>query len=650
MRVLIMAYGSRGDIMPPAALAARLRKLGADVRVCAPPDEEFARMLADAGVEHVPFGRAVRPLVTGTPPSPGFATEFAAELVAEHFGTVAAAAEGCDVLVASGLMPAGARSVAEKLGIRYVYACFHPFEMPSAHYLPSPRPGPPVPAEVTGNRALWDLDVQKVNALYLEPLNTHREAIGLPPLDNVRDHVFGDRPWLAADPVLAPWGELTDLDVLQTGAWILPDERPLPADLEAFLDAGTPPVYVGFGSMPMRTATDVARATVEAVRAQGRRVLVSRGWADLGLVDDADDCFAVGDVNHQALFRRVAAVVHHGGAGTTTTAARAGAPQVLVPQFVDQPHWAARVTELGIGAAHEGPNPTFASLSAALKTALAPEISARAAAVAATVRTDGATVAAKLLIDAGHAAPMSREQISMIAHADHPIKSPLDDDSVRRLLEAGLPQGHERVLDLGCGTAEWLLRALATRPHLRAEGVDVSEAALAQGLRAASKLGVAERLVLHQQEAAGFVSPQPFDLVISIGATHAFGGLRPTLAAAREHLAPGGRVLIGESFWDRAPSPAAVEMFGDLADLATTVDRVVADGWTPVHGHVSTRGELDAYEWACWGSLASWALDHPDDPAGTQVLETANAQRSQWLHEYRDSFGFLCLVLRRTAE
>lgn len=246
--------------------------------------------------------------------------------------------------------------------------------------------------------------------------------------------------------------------------------------------------------------------------------------------------------------------------------------------------------------------------------------------------------------------PVSRERISGIAHADHPIKAPLDDHSVGALLERGLPRGDERVLDLGCGTAEWLLRALATRPDLHAEGVDVSEVALTQARRAASGLVVDDRLVLHHQPAADFVSTQPFDLVISVGATHAFGGLLPTLEAARGHLAPGGRVLIGESIWDRAPSSEAVEMFGDLDDLATTVDRVVADGWTPVHGHVSTRRELDDYEWACWGSLAAWALDHPDDPAAAQVLETADAQRSQWLHGYRDSFGFLCLVLRRTSD
>ncbi|MEU7434350.1 class I SAM-dependent methyltransferase [Streptomyces sioyaensis] len=245
---------------------------------------------------------------------------------------------------------------------------------------------------------------------------------------------------------------------------------------------------------------------------------------------------------------------------------------------------------------------------------------------------------------------MNREQISRIAHAEHPIKSPLDDDSVRRLLERGLPRGDERVLDLGCGGAEWLLRALAMCPHLHAEGVDISEDALAQARRAASDLGVQERLVLHHQEAGDFVSSQPFDLVLSFGATHAFGGLLPTLAAARKHLAPGGRVLIGEGFWDRAPSQEAVEMLGDFTDLAATVDRVVSDGWTPVHGHVSTRRELDDYEWACWGSLASWALDHPADPASSHALTTATTRRSEWLRAYRDTWGFVSLVLRRTPD
>jgi vancomycin aglycone glucosyltransferase len=129
-------------------------------------------------------------------------------------------------------------------------------------------------------------------------------------------------------------------------------------------------------------------------------VLLGTGWADLALVDDQGDCLAVGEVNQQALFRRVTAVVHHGGAGTTTTTARAGAPQVVVPQVADQLYWAARVADLGIGVAHDGPVPTAGSLSAALRTALTPETRARATTVAGVIRADGATVAAKLLLDA----------------------------------------------------------------------------------------------------------------------------------------------------------------------------------------------------------------------------------------------------------
>ncbi|WP_405941314.1 glycosyltransferase [Streptomyces sp. NBC_00207] len=403
MRVLLSAYDSRGGVEPLVGLAVRLQELGAEVRVCAPPDEEFAKRLAGVGVEMVPTGQSVRALVTGkTPPSPGGVPRRAAELVAAFYDNVSTAAEGCDVLVATGLVPAvaGVKAVAEKLGIRYVYASYQPVSLPSPHHPPMPRPGRPLPADATDNRELWDRDVQDAQAVFGEAVNTHRESIGLPPVANLRDHVFTDRPWLAADPVLAPWQRPADLDVIQTGAWVLPDERPLPADLSAFLDAGTPPVYVGFGSIPMRDPADVARATIEAIRAQGRRAVLSRGWADLALIDDQDDCFVVGEVNHQALFRRAAAVVHHGGAGTTTTATWAGVPQVVVPQGADQPYFAGRVAELGIGAAHDGPTPAFESLSAALKTALAPETRARAAAVAAAFRTDGATVAAKLLLDA----------------------------------------------------------------------------------------------------------------------------------------------------------------------------------------------------------------------------------------------------------
>ncbi|MQY08713.1 glycosyltransferase [Actinomadura macrotermitis] len=400
MRVLLTSWGSRGDIEPLAGLAVALQDLGAEAVVCAPPEDDFTALLDRAGVPMVPFGPTVRSIVAkDRPPTMQDAFRLAADLVAARFATLPEAAEGCDALLATGLMPAGARDVADELGIPYMLATFHTFGLPSRHFPPGKRPGKPSSAEETDLKVLWEEDAQRVNALYGEPLNTHRAALGLPPVDDVRGHVHGDRALLAADPLLCPWKDKVDLELIQTGAWILPDTRPLPDDLEAFLDAGEPPVYVGFGSIAAYLSPDVAATAVQAIRAHGRRVLLARGWAGLDAIDDRDDCFVTGEVNQQALFGRVAAALHHGGAGTTTTAARAGVPQVVVPQIADQPFCAARVADLGIGAAHDGPVPTLESLSAALGTALAPETAARAETVAGRIRADGATVAAKFLLD-----------------------------------------------------------------------------------------------------------------------------------------------------------------------------------------------------------------------------------------------------------
>lgn len=402
MRVVLSTFGSRGDVEPVVGLAVRLRELGVDAQVCAPPD--FAELMDDAGVPLTPVGWPIRALATGllTGKAPKTLPEITAELTAMTYEAVTAAAEGGDAVVAAGVIgaQAGARAAAEKRGIPYFGVSFSTNFVPSPHHRPVTWPGQVLPEDETDNLVLWDLNAKHIQSMFGEPVNTYRASVGLPPTENVRDHILTDHPFLAADPVLGPWRATPELDVAQTGAWIRPDNRPLPADLETFLDTGTPPVYVGFGSMPMREPDEVATAVIEAVRAQGRGVVLASGWAELARIDDRDDCFVVDEVNQRALFQRVAAVVHHGGAGTTTTAARAGAPQVIVPQVADQPYWAGRVTELGIGTGHDGPTPTAESLSAALRTALTPEMRVRARAVAGTIHTDGTTVAAKLLLDA----------------------------------------------------------------------------------------------------------------------------------------------------------------------------------------------------------------------------------------------------------
>jgi len=403
MRVLLSTIGSRGDVQPIVALGSELKALGHDVMLCVPPD--FRDWIEGLGMPVTPIGPSLRSTgrarVGGTI-SPEQRRQMLEGTVAAQFETIASAARGADVIVGATALQVAAPSVAEKMNIPYVFAALCPTVLPSRHHAPPVLPmlGDAPPTLLSDYRELWVRDAQRWNDTWLPLINGQRRSLGLSSLDEVRGYVHTSRPWLACDPTLGPWPDPADDTVVQTGAWILPDERPLPDELEAFLDADAPPVYVGFGSMAAHAAKDIARVAIEAVRAQGRRALVSRGWAGLALVDDQDDCFVIGEVNQQALFPRVAAVIHHGGAGTTTVAARAGAPQLIVPQIGDQTYWAGRVWDLGIGAAHDGPMPTAESLSAALAAALNPGTRTRALALADSIVTDGALRAAKLLLAA----------------------------------------------------------------------------------------------------------------------------------------------------------------------------------------------------------------------------------------------------------
>ena len=407
MRVLLSTIGSRGDVQPLVALASQLRALGQEVRLCVPPD--FQEWIDSLGFPVTPIGPELRKMTAASPPatpallSPERRRQLAEGTVVTQFETIATAAQGCDIIVGATALQIAARSVAEKMGIPYFFAAYCPTVLPSTHHAPPPLPPIPglTPAPATAdNRELWARDAERFNDLFGPSLNAHRARMGLAPVTDVRRHIFTDQPWLAADPTVGLWPDPADPTVFQTGAWILLDERPLSRELETFLEAGEPPVYFGFGSM--RGPQDLSHVMIRSARALGRRAIVSRGWADLSLMDDEPDCLAIGEVNQQALFTRVAAVVHHGGAGTTTTAALAGTPQVVIPQMYDQHYWAQRIHHLGIGTAHAAGTPTTDSLTGALKQTLQPDLAARARSIASAVRRDGAHAAAQRLISVDH--------------------------------------------------------------------------------------------------------------------------------------------------------------------------------------------------------------------------------------------------------
>jgi SAM-dependent methyltransferase len=242
--------------------------------------------------------------------------------------------------------------------------------------------------------------------------------------------------------------------------------------------------------------------------------------------------------------------------------------------------------------------------------------------------------------------------ISAIAHFDHPICAPVSEIHLERLLtRAKLPAG-ARILDLGCGEAAWTLRALELYPDATADGVDISARGLAAAAKDAEDRGLSGRIRLHETSAVGFPVAEPYDLVLCVGATHAFGGLAATMDGVRRYLRPGGLVLVGEAFWERPPTSEALTKLGaapdDYADLAGTVAAVEGAGFRVVYGHTSELTEWDEYEWSWTGSLAHWALDHPG-PEGEAALAASLEHRDMWLNGYRGIFGFVTFLLRGTG-
>ena len=402
MKILISSIGSRGDVQPILALALELQALGHEPRLCVAPN--FKDWIEARGIPCIPIGPDLRKLTGGAPPArlasptPEQRRQLAAYTVREQFQVLSEAAKDCDLIVGAGALQLAARSIAELLRIRYIFVTYCPAVLPSPDH-PPPKMDKRYPQSLPGfvNRYLWAKDRQQWDGLFGATLNEERHKVGLGPVDSVQRYVFTERPWIAADPVLAPTPSTPGMQTVQAGAWMLSDATPLPEELERFLGDGEPPVYFGFGSM--RAAETTSRALIGAARQVGMRSIVSQGWGNLGSIDAGADCLCIGDVSHEKLLTRVAAVVHHGGAGTTTAAARAGKPQVIVPHHYDQHYWAHRTSRLGVGVL--GPTRDrldVQSIAAALQECSRGEVKARAQSLASRVQLDGARVAALRLV------------------------------------------------------------------------------------------------------------------------------------------------------------------------------------------------------------------------------------------------------------
>lgn len=348
-------------MQPIVALGRGLRAAGYDVTVAADP--QFTPVITGAGLVADPFGADLVPKPLrqrwreGS--SPGArqqlrqwreAVESLAPGVADH---LAGLIHRHDTFLSGAITFSGVLPIARATGKDHVLASL----IPSA----ATRSGPatmmaarPDADSVLNLAAGW----AGLAGSYQLRRPVAREVctrLGLP-RQTFRDYVRATRrtpELLGVSPLVVPHPRDAPDRVVTTGYWVEPldPEYSPPADLEAFLQAGRPPVYLGFGSMPSSDPDALVDLMVTALRRAGRRGLVHGNWDGWHPDHLPDDVLLIDPVPHEWLFPRTAAVVHHGGAGTTAAAARAGVPQLVVPHFGDQPYWGRRVSRLGIGPA-----------------------------------------------------------------------------------------------------------------------------------------------------------------------------------------------------------------------------------------------------------------------------------------------------------
>lgn len=409
MNIFILTLGSRGDVQPYVALGRGLQAAGHTVTVCT--SSTFESFITEHGLRYGYMNDALMKLLdtaegrdaiensSGTLGLISTYVKLMRESQSLNKGLMVdswqSAQEARPDLVIYHPKALGGVHIAEKLGVPVILAMPVPVTVPTADF---PAVGVPLLNLGGGyNRMSYGL-INFGYRSYAGIVNEFRqEQLGLPAFprsSGILQTASGD-----PIPVLHGFSEHvvprpTDwpAHVHVTGYWLLDSDagwQP-PAELRAFLEAGPPPVYVGFGSMAGRNPQRLASIVVEALAQADLRGIIASGWGGLSADDLPDTILSLESAPHDWLFPQMAAVVHHGGAGTTAAGLRAGKPTIVVPFLGDQPFWGARVHALGVGSK---PIPqkrlTVETLTAALREVTTdPAIQANAATLGEQIRAE----------------------------------------------------------------------------------------------------------------------------------------------------------------------------------------------------------------------------------------------------------------------
>ncbi|MGE2692133.1 glycosyltransferase [Mycolicibacterium pulveris] len=391
MRFVLASYGGRGDIEPAVVVGRELQRRGHDVCMAVPPN--LTGFAAAAGLEAIGYGLDSTPILdlqrryftcySRTPwklaelRSMARQTErFATECWAEMTRSLPAAAEGADLLLTGLIFEQPAANVAEALEI----------PLATLHYFPCRAHGqllPFLPSPLS--RLVMGVNDWLAWRGTRDAEDAQRRALGLPKATAPAPRRIAERgaleiqayervcfPGLAAE--WAKWGGKRPF----VGGLAL--ESPTDADDEVaeWIAAGTPPVFFGFGSVPIGSPAETIDMIGAACARLGERALVGAGGTDFGNASRFDHVKVVGQVNYATVFPMCRAVVHHGGSGTLAACLRAGVPQLILWTLPDQPFFAAQLKRMKIGAGRRFSTTTEKSLLGGLRRILAPQYRKRA--------------------------------------------------------------------------------------------------------------------------------------------------------------------------------------------------------------------------------------------------------------------------------
>ncbi|MFC3778964.1 glycosyltransferase [Mycolicibacterium holsaticum] len=414
MRFVLSSYGGRGDIEPAVVVGRELQRGGHDVCMAVPPNLiDFA---AAAGLEAIGYGLDSAPILnlqrtyfTCYSRTPWKLKElrrmareteqFAAECWAEMTRSLMVAAEGADLLLTGLIFEQPAANVAEALDIPLATLHYFPCR---AHGQLMPFLPPPLSRTVmTVNDWLaWrgtrsDEDTQRrelglASATGPAPRRiTERDALEIQAYDRVCFPRLADE-W-------AKWNGKRPF----VGALAL--ESPTDADEEVaeWIAAGTPPIFFGFGSVPIGSPAEMIQMIGAACAQLGERAIVGAGGTDFGVAPTFDHVKVVGQVNYASIFPMCRAVVHHGGSGTLAACLRAGVPQLILWTLPDQPFFAAQLKRMKVGAGQRFSTTNEKSLRAGLRRILTPQYRRRAREMAPHIinASESASAAASLVED-----------------------------------------------------------------------------------------------------------------------------------------------------------------------------------------------------------------------------------------------------------